>query len=317
MTSASSPPSSASVQELVPPVNFAIVCPGVYRSGYPTKKNYPFLRALRLRTILYLCPEEYAETNLKFCEENSIAVLRFPTEGNKEPFTDIAEPLMHRILSTLVDTRNHPVLIHCNKGKHRTGAVCGCLRLLQGWSLVSIFREYKAFSASKARVSDQTYIELYYPIVRIHPPHIAPWLSVSPRTKIVFCDRDLIEGEAAQLGVSLLAPMPKPGKPSKKNKSSQETGGGGGGGETTTTATTPGSPSASASISASTALSGGGGGSSSGGGSGGAAASAGAGASVVVPTTSGAVAGAGAGDENPLAPSSAAEGRNVSEDEGD
>lgn len=204
--------SAAHREPLVPTINFSMVCPGVYRSGYPTKKNYSFLCALRLRSILYLCPEDYAESNLKFCEENGIHVLRFPTEGNKEPFNDISEPLMHRILGALCDTRNLPLLIHCNKGKHRTGTVVACLRHLQGWSLVSIFEEYKRFASDKARVGDQQYVELYHPIVKLTPPFVAPWVSLTSRVTLVTSDRELMEAEAIQLGTSLLAPD----KPAKK-----------------------------------------------------------------------------------------------------
>ncbi|KPI82973.1 putative tyrosine phosphatase [Leptomonas seymouri] len=198
--------SSSPREPLVPTINFSMVCPGVYRSGYPTKKNYSFLCALRLRSILYLCPEDYAESNLKFCEENGIHVLRFPTEGNKEPFNDISEPLMHRILGAICDTRNLPLLIHCNKGKHRTGTVVACLRHLQGWSLVSIFEEYKRFASDKARVGDQQYVELYHPIVKLTPPFVAPWVTITPRVTLVTSDRELMEAEAIQLGTSLLAP---------------------------------------------------------------------------------------------------------------
>ncbi|KAF5218705.1 hypothetical protein ECC02_008341 [Trypanosoma cruzi] len=204
---------SAIQEPLVPSINFAMVCPGVYRSGYPTRKNFRFLRALRLRTILYLCPEEYAESNVKFCEENDIRILRFATEGNKEPFMDISEPLMHRILSALVDTRTHPILIHCNKGKHRTGAVVACLRLLQGWSLVSIFQEYRCFAGDKARMGDQQYVELYHPIVLVAPASVAEWMCITRRVTVVQTEQELLEAESQQLGWSLVAPPPLPPSP--------------------------------------------------------------------------------------------------------
>jgi hypothetical protein len=41
---------------VVPPLNFAVVMPGIYRSGYPNRKNYPFLRKLRLSSIVYVAP---------------------------------------------------------------------------------------------------------------------------------------------------------------------------------------------------------------------------------------------------------------------
>ncbi len=37
---------------LIPPLNFAMVAKGVYRSGYPNPKNFPFLKKLGLKSIL-------------------------------------------------------------------------------------------------------------------------------------------------------------------------------------------------------------------------------------------------------------------------
>lgn len=64
-------------------------------------------------------------------------------------------------LIAILDRRNHPMLIHCNKGKHRTGCLIGCLRKLQQWSLTTIFDEYRRFSHPKSRSMDQEFIELY------------------------------------------------------------------------------------------------------------------------------------------------------------
>ena len=173
---------------LVPSINFSMLCPGVYRSGYPTKKNFPFLQALKLRTICYLCPEEYAPTNQKFCEEHDIRVVSYPMEGNKEPFVDIPEPMVHQALGTIVDTRHHPVLIHCNKGKHRTGVLCGCLRKLQGWSLSSVFEEYNRFAGDKGRVGDQQFMELYRPMIYLDWKYAAPWLSLAEATVTILTE---------------------------------------------------------------------------------------------------------------------------------
>jgi hypothetical protein len=37
---------------LVPPLNFALVAPGVYRSGHPNKHNFPFMKKLGLKVIV-------------------------------------------------------------------------------------------------------------------------------------------------------------------------------------------------------------------------------------------------------------------------
>lgn len=78
-----------------------------------------------------------------------------------EPFVNIPDDTIREALEVILDVKNHPVLIHCNKGKHRTGCVVGCLRKLQKWCLSSIFDEYRRFAAAKARVSDQRFIQLF------------------------------------------------------------------------------------------------------------------------------------------------------------
>ena len=146
---------------LIPPINFNMVIPGVYRSGYPNKKNFAFLKKIPLKSILYLCPEQYAQGNMEFARANGIKILQFGIEGNKEPFVHIPDDAIRRAVAQLLDVRNHPIMIHCNKGKHRTGVLVGCLRKVQRWSLTSIFDEYRRFAGTKVRMLDQQFIELF------------------------------------------------------------------------------------------------------------------------------------------------------------
>eukprot|EP00899_Mesostigma_viride_P003972 jgi/Mesvir1/13576/Mv02994-RA.1 len=121
----------------------------------------------------YLCPEPYPDANREFVEKNKIQYFHFGIEGNKEPFVDIPEEVIRSALSVLLDPHNHPILIHCNKGKHRTGCLVGCLRKSQHWSLTSIFDEYRRFAGSKARMLDQQFMELFdlSQMDRTHPHH--------------------------------------------------------------------------------------------------------------------------------------------------
>jgi hypothetical protein len=57
---------------LIPPENFSIVSSGVYRSGFPKKRNFKFMETLRLKTVLTLVLEDYPDTNLKWCEERDV-----------------------------------------------------------------------------------------------------------------------------------------------------------------------------------------------------------------------------------------------------
>ena len=157
---------------LVPPENFALVERGLYRGAFPKPKNFPFLRTLGLRTILSLKLEktnEYPAANTAFNHEHGIQLLMFGMPGNKEPFVDIPEDGIAAALAAVLDPRCHPMYVHCNKGKHRTGCLVGCLRKVQHWALSSVFDEYIRHSSPKQRQMDQQFIELF----RIEVPEIA------------------------------------------------------------------------------------------------------------------------------------------------
>ncbi|KAM0938989.1 putative protein-tyrosine-phosphatase [Dioscorea sansibarensis] len=145
----------------VPPLNFSVVDHGVFRSGFPDTANFSFLETLKLSSIICLCPEPYPEANTEFLRSHGIKLFQFGIEGGKEPFVNIPEDIIREALKVVLDVRNHPLLIHCKRGKHRTGCLVGCLRKLQKWCLSSVFDEYQRFAAAKARVSDQRFMERF------------------------------------------------------------------------------------------------------------------------------------------------------------
>ncbi|KAG2236813.1 hypothetical protein INT48_006997 [Thamnidium elegans] len=145
---------------LVPPLNFAMIASGVYRSGHPNKQNFAFLRKLGLKTIMYFAMEDYPPEMQHFVEQEGIEVLHYKTEGNKEPFIEVNHEDISHALVKLLDKRSHPVLIHCLKGKHRIGCLVGCLRKIQRWSMTSIFDEYRKFAGTKV-LADQEFIETF------------------------------------------------------------------------------------------------------------------------------------------------------------
>ncbi|XP_010558584.1 PREDICTED: probable tyrosine-protein phosphatase At1g05000 [Tarenaya hassleriana] len=144
---------------LVPPSNFSMVEDLIYRSGFPEPANFGFLGTLNLRSIIYLCPELYPEENLKFLESKDIKLFQFGIEGKTDPPSPMPKDTVMAALKALVDVRNHPVLIHCKRGKHRTGCLVGCLRKLQNWCISSVFDEYQKFAGIKSRDTDLRFIE--------------------------------------------------------------------------------------------------------------------------------------------------------------
>jgi tyrosine-protein phosphatase SIW14 len=88
-----------------------------HSSGFPSKKNFPFLLHLGIRSVLFLCPEEYPALNLSFLSKHHAKLLQFGVAGNKEPFIEIPIHTIREALKQVIDPKNHPILIHCNKGK--------------------------------------------------------------------------------------------------------------------------------------------------------------------------------------------------------
>ncbi len=102
----------------------------------------------------------------------------FDTKGTKKQAIPVR--VMNSILRQVLDSRNYPLLIHCNHGKvswylpkippatalrqltwqsqHRTGCVVAVMRKLAGLDMASIIDEYKAYAAPKVRQCDLDYI---------------------------------------------------------------------------------------------------------------------------------------------------------------
>lgn len=147
-----------------PPENFSNVIGNIYRSSYPRTENIAFFtKHLKLKSILVMLPDDYPQDLLQQYEENNITLFTCPIQGNKEPFINIQDETINKALKTILNPENQPILIHCNKGKHRTGTIVGCIRKLQNWSLTMIFDEYRRFAFPKARGLDQQCIEMFQP----------------------------------------------------------------------------------------------------------------------------------------------------------
>lgn len=73
----------------------------------------------------------------------------------------LSEPVVVSILHVLLDPKYYPLLVTCSKGRYRTGIVCGCLRKMQQWNLVSILEEYRRFAGDKSRAENEEFIELF------------------------------------------------------------------------------------------------------------------------------------------------------------
>jgi hypothetical protein len=106
-------------------------------------------------------------------------------------------------------------------GKHRTGAVIGCLRMLQRWTLAAACDEYTRYTFHKQRFVDKQFIERFDPRILaqyITPRELlAPWL---PSDYTVGCSaleaairQGLLLPEHREVGLSVAAELEHPEEP--------------------------------------------------------------------------------------------------------
>ncbi|WVZ11756.1 hypothetical protein V8G54_016286 [Vigna mungo] len=90
-------PTDAEADEIfVPPLNFAMVDNGIFRSGFPNSANFGFLKSLRLRSVMsvsFSLPSstsrrrvrlsEFHETTSEFLKDNGIRLYQFGIDGCK------------------------------------------------------------------------------------------------------------------------------------------------------------------------------------------------------------------------------------------
>lgn len=147
------------LHSLIPPTNYGAVLPGsIYRSSYPEERNYEFIKDLKIKSILTLVPEPLAPEYQNFMEDAGIQHFHVHIKANKgEVRVDSCE--MSRALRLIMDRSNHPILIHCNKGKHRTGCTIACFRRILGLGMDVVRDEYHTYAGVKARFLDEVFFE--------------------------------------------------------------------------------------------------------------------------------------------------------------
>ncbi|RRT62932.1 hypothetical protein B296_00038966 [Ensete ventricosum] len=194
------PPAAAGEVLLVPPLNFAMVDYGVFRSGFPDAANFGFLRTLSLRSVLCVASPSPPFVALDWRKDRLFdgrkrGLMRlvslagaFARSRTRRPTSISFEPMelgssssgstgaryqkspdRHTLqtgkgevtLLVLASSSKHPNHHRSVSLQHRTGCLVGCLRKLQRWCLASIFDEYQRFAAAKARVSDQMFMERF------------------------------------------------------------------------------------------------------------------------------------------------------------
>ncbi|KAG4424498.1 hypothetical protein IFR04_002376 [Cadophora malorum] len=164
------------------PINFGVVVPGkIYRSSWPMIEDFQYLETLQLRTVISLVKKDLTPDFKGFLKNNQIQHKVIDMPGTKK--VDITQELMQSIMEVVLDEANHPILIHCNHGKHRTGCAVGVIRHVARWDVEAILEEYRGYAEPKIRDCDVKYITSY-------EVSSLQNLFTRPRTSSSITDRD-------------------------------------------------------------------------------------------------------------------------------
>ena len=124
------------------------------------------LKRSRAKDRYLVGTEEYRKDSLDFIKEEDIALHRFDLStidvsvssdmpqamssvdpcSSQDPFTPAGRKTILDALSVVLDTRNHPMLIHDDMGKSTCTLLCSLIRRIEGWSLTGIYAEGDMFA---------------------------------------------------------------------------------------------------------------------------------------------------------------------------
>ncbi len=130
--------------------HFAVVSPGVlFRCGQPRVSDLETIRREHgLRTIVcarggtrHPLRGRWFRKERRYCEQTGIRLEHMPFSDKSLP----PEGVFDRFLAIMADPANHPVLVHCEQGFHRTGILCAAFRIgCDRWPLERALAEMQA-----------------------------------------------------------------------------------------------------------------------------------------------------------------------------
>lgn len=124
--------------------------------------------SLRVLVMMLTCLSSLVEEEMKpevasFIDMYGVNHVCVPIKANKEGEVRTTLDSLCEAILYLMNPINHPVYIHCNRGKHRTGTVIACLRKCQMWPIDEVLAEYDTYAGEKARPEDKKLIRAFNP----------------------------------------------------------------------------------------------------------------------------------------------------------
>lgn len=147
------------------PENFDCVEEGIlYRSGQPGAKALErMVGQFGIKTIVNLRSEDRikedppGQEEIQFAREHEVNLIILPY-GDSSP-----EVQTERFLSIVGDPANHPVLVHCARGRERSGVMVAVYRMaVNGWPPERALEEMKKYGFKPDEEPEKTRFVMHY-----------------------------------------------------------------------------------------------------------------------------------------------------------
>lgn len=142
MTSAAGTPSTIAID------NFGRINAAYYRGAQPQGRDYEDLAALGVKTVIDLTATDEASADEPVAVADAgMKLVRIPLSTHDEP----SSAAVARFLAVVNDPANQPVYVHCQGGRHRTGALTAVYRMTHdGWTPGRAFAEMQQYKFGPA-----------------------------------------------------------------------------------------------------------------------------------------------------------------------
>jgi protein tyrosine/serine phosphatase len=121
--------------------NFGRTDENYYRGAQPENQDYRDLATAGVKTVIDLTYEGRSEEK-GLVEHAGMKFYRIPLKTTERP----AESAVAKFLELVNDPSNWPVYVHCQGGRHRTGALTAVYRMTKdGWTADRAYAEMKQY----------------------------------------------------------------------------------------------------------------------------------------------------------------------------
>ena len=121
--------------------NFGRMNDQYFRGAQPEVRDYPALAALGVKTVIDLT-RDGRDDERGLVERTGMKFYRIPLKTSERPSAAAVE----QFLKLVNEPANWPVFVHCQGGRHRTGAMTAVYRMSNdGWTPDRAYLEMKQF----------------------------------------------------------------------------------------------------------------------------------------------------------------------------